>query len=245
MVANGGCHHLKSCFQKYYVWHRSDFLSSFWVSLSTFPLPPQPPRGEYPGPLLSPQGSEGLGAGPATAAWGPGRRESKAGHVGPAFISQLQRGANKPCPHARAAAARCLQLQPVLPHPLFLPRKKTGPNSASWTPRGPRTAGRASNSRRGPQFWAGATVRQVWGVGGGARRLKPFLSHFPTVGQPGIWDSHTLNRTFPVRNHSAEGAGLCGSRAPEVGVDQIDMTPESTEGCGTVHGSLLHQFPLK
>lgn len=101
--------------------------SAFWVGPSMGGQIPQhggcflclrskPPRGETPlawGLFCSRPGSEGLGL-----AWLQlrGLREEgiKGSRVGPAFISQLQRGANKLCPRAR----RQQQLPPRGPRPL-------------------------------------------------------------------------------------------------------------------------------
>jgi hypothetical protein len=87
-------------------------------AFSTYP-PSSHPGEEHPGPRvpLAPWGSKGLGAGPAAAAWGPREERIKGSHVGPAFISRLQRGANKPCPCARRWWRQ--QLPPHGPNLLF------------------------------------------------------------------------------------------------------------------------------
>lgn len=61
-----------------------------------------------------PPGQRRAGCWPGySCAGAPGGR-IKGSHVGPAFIFQLQRGANKPCPRARRSAP-CSRPQPALP----------------------------------------------------------------------------------------------------------------------------------
>lgn len=160
MVANGGCHHLKSCFQKYYVWHRSHFLPSFWVSLSTSPLLPAT-QGRIPwatGPFCPPRAVKGwalallqlLGA-----QRGENQRQAMWALLSSPSFKEVQTNP-VPMPGLQQLAAYSSSLSfPILSS---FPERRQGLNSASWTPRGPRTPGRASNTRRGPQCWAGASM---------------------------------------------------------------------------------------
>jgi hypothetical protein len=91
------------------------------------------------GPLLSPQGSEGLGAGPATAAWGPGRRESKAGHVGPCFHLSASKRCKQTLSPCQALQQLAAAYSPSLSFPIrsSFPEGRQGLNPGRWTPRRP------------------------------------------------------------------------------------------------------------
>ena len=137
--------------------------SPFWVGLSMGGSIPQnggcslclrskPPRGETPlawGLSCSRWGSEGLGL-----AWmqlrGPREEGIKGSRVGPAFISRLQRGANKLCPRARRRQQQLPPRGPRLLSPLLLlllPGKPAAPQSQGH-PRGALTPGCAGGKGR-------------------------------------------------------------------------------------------------
>lgn len=132
-------------------------------SLSTYPPATQGRTTLGTAAPSVPQGSEGLGAGPATAAWGPGRRESKAGHVGPCF----HLSASKRCKQTLSPCQALQQLaaySPSLSFPILFsfPERRQGPNPDTQRAG---TAGRAGNAGQGLL----CSKRQVcWvGMGGG------------------------------------------------------------------------------
>lgn len=138
------------------------------------PLTPQPPRGEPPwatGPFCAPRAVQGWALALLQLLGAQGRENQRQAMWAPAFISQLQRGANKPCPHAR----RCCSSERTAysPSPSALPPQKED-SPGRGTPGGPGRLVEQAVLGRGHGAAKGGSV----GRGQGARRLKLLtLSH--------------------------------------------------------------------
>lgn len=124
-------------------------LSSFWVSLSTHPQVIQRRTALGRGPLLSPRAAKGWALALLQLLGARRGKNQRQAMWAPTFISQLQRQTN-PVPMPGTAAARCLWPQPVLPHLLLFPRRKTGPQAWSQGAQRALTTGGVSSVRQGP-----------------------------------------------------------------------------------------------
>lgn len=148
---------------QFYVSH---LLPAFWVSLSTYPPATQgrPALGQRP--LLSPRAVKGWALALLQLLGAQGGENQRQAMWAPAFISQLQRGANKPCPHARRCSSSLLTA-PACPS-LSSPPFQKEDRASVLVPGYQRalTAGRASNagqrplcSKKGPSAKVTKTLR--------------------------------------------------------------------------------------
>lgn len=89
-------------------------------------LPPSHPGENYPGPRapsVPPRAVKGWALALLQLLGAQGGENQRQAMWAPAFISQLQRGANKPCPHARRCSSSLLTA-PACPSPSSLPSQK-------------------------------------------------------------------------------------------------------------------------
>lgn len=172
VVANGGCHHLRSCCQRYSGTGLDATPSPFPLGKSVH-LRPSHPGENHPGPrgpFCAPRAAKGWALALLQLLGAQGGENQRQAMWAPLSSLSFKEVQTNPVP---MPGARSLLTAPACPSPSALPSQKEDRALVAGHPEGP-------DGWRSRQCLAGAKEQQkaCLSGGGGARRLKPFtLSH--------------------------------------------------------------------